>query len=132
LAYAAIKYIRKFIFVLIAALCPNPITTLALLVGVSILFIGYLVILKPKEKLYLILEILLESVLTLFILFMLIYVALNGSTVAAMSVATHAIGFILANSTLVIAIILNVMAYYTIFCCIVDLFKHLKNQAELE
>lgn len=64
-----------------------------------------------------------------FITFMLIYVAINGSTVAVMSIITHAIGFVLANSTLVIAIILNIMAYYTIFCCIVDLVKHLRNKA---
>jgi hypothetical protein len=63
---------------------------------------------------------------------MLIYVSQSGSTVAAMSVVTHAIGFILANSTLVIAIILNIMSYYTIFCCIVDLVKHLKNKVEEE
>jgi hypothetical protein len=59
LGYAAIKYVRKFIFVLIAALCPDPVTTLALLVTISLIYIGYLIILKPKEKLYLILEIIL-------------------------------------------------------------------------
>lgn len=129
LAYAAIKYFRKFLFVLIIALCPNPVATLSILVILSAIYITYLAVLKPKEKLYLVLEIILESVLVFFLLFMLIYVALNGAAVGVMSVATHAIGFVMANSTLVIAIILNIMAYYTIFCCIVDLVKHLKEKA---
>lgn len=57
---------------------------------------------------------------------MLAYVSLGGATVTSLSVVTHAIGFLIANSTLAIAIILNIMSYYTIFCCIVDLIKHLK------
>lgn len=63
---------------------------------------------------------------------MLIYVASSGATVSGLSIATHAIGFIIANSTLVVAIILNIMSYYTIFCCIVDLVRHLKNKAEID
>ena len=55
LAYAAIKYFRKFIYAMIVALCPNPVTTLALLVVVTALYIVYLIALKPKEKLYLVL-----------------------------------------------------------------------------
>jgi hypothetical protein len=49
-----------------------------------------------------------------------------------MSVMAHAIGFVLANSTLAIAIILNIMAYYTIICCIVDLVKHMKERAKID
>ena len=61
---------------------------------------------------------------------MLIYVTVGGATVTIMSVVAHAIGFAMANSTLVIAIILNILAYYTIFCCIIDCVKHLKDSAE--
>ena len=57
---------------------------------------------------------------------MLIYVTIGGSTVTALSIVAHAIGFAMANSTLAIAIILNILAYYTIFCCIIDCIKHLK------
>lgn len=54
------------------------------------------------------------------------YVTQGGASVSVLSVATHAIGFLLANSTLAIAIILNIMSYYTIFCCVVDLIRHLR------
>ncbi len=60
---------------------------------------------------------------------MLIYVTQGGASVSSLSIVTHAIGFLIANSTLAIAIILNLMAYYTIFCCIYDLIKHLKDRA---
>lgn len=128
LAYAAIKYVRKFIYVMIVALCPNPVTTLSLLVVVTLLYIVYLIALKPKEKLYLVLEIILECVLLFFVTFMLVYVSVGGANVSYLSIVTHAIGFIIANSTLAIAIILNIMSYYTIFCCIVDLLKHIRNK----
>ncbi len=51
---------------------------------------------------------------------------LNGSTIAIMSIITHAIGFIMANISLIAAILLNLIAYYKIFCCIKDLYSHLK------
>jgi hypothetical protein len=60
---------------------------------------------------------------------MLIYVSQGGGKVSSLSVVTHAIGFLIANSALAIAIILNIMAYYTIFCCIVDLIKNLRTRA---
>jgi divalent metal cation (Fe/Co/Zn/Cd) transporter len=60
---------------------------------------------------------------------MLIYVTQGGSSVSSLSVVTHAIGFLIANSALAIAIILNLMSYYTIFCCIYDLIKHLRDRA---
>ena len=61
---------------------------------------------------------------------MLVYVATGGATITVLSIVAHAIGFALANSTLAIAIILNIMSYYTIFCCIVDCVKHLKESAD--
>ena len=63
---------------------------------------------------------------------MLIFVTTGGATVTIMSIVAHAIGFVMANSTLAIAIILNIMAYYTIFCCVIDCIKHLKASAEEE
>jgi hypothetical protein len=132
LAYAAIKYIRKFIFILIAAVCPDPVITIASLIVLSIVYLVYLIVLKPKQKLYLILEIILESVILFFLIFMLIYLKLGGATITAMSVVAHAVGFALANSSLAIAIILNIMAYYTIICCLIDLVRHMKNKAEAD
>ena len=55
LAYAAIKYFRKFLFVIFVALVSTPVTSLSLLVGLSVFYITYLIVLKPKQKLYLIL-----------------------------------------------------------------------------
>jgi hypothetical protein len=63
---------------------------------------------------------------------MLIYVSIDGSKVATMSIITHVIGFIIANSALTIAIILNIVSYYQIFCCIYDLIKHMKDKVELD
>jgi hypothetical protein len=132
LAYAAIKYIRKFIFVLVAALCPDPVTTVGILIILSIDYMLYLIILKPKKKLYLILEIILEILILFFLVFMFIYLKIGGATVTAMSVIAHAIGFALANCSLAIAIILNIMAYYTIICCLIDLVRHMRNKAEAD
>lgn len=57
---------------------------------------------------------------------MLMYIIDGGSKVTYLSIATHAFGFLIANSALAIAIVLNILAYYTIFCCIIDLMKYLK------
>jgi hypothetical protein len=46
-----------------------------------------------------------------------------------MSIATHAVGFITANLSLIIAIILNIIAYYKIFMCLYELYKHLQEKA---
>lgn len=75
-------------------------------------------------------EIILEFLILGFEIFMLIYVTTSGASVSALSIVAHALGFALANSTLAIAIILNIMAYYTIFCCIVDCIRHLKASAD--
>ena len=115
---------------MIVAACPVASTTLGLLVALSVIYMAYLIVLRPKEKLYLVLEIILEILILFFEIFMLIYVTNGGATVTSLSIVAHAIGFALANSTLVIAIILNIMSYYTIFCCIVDLVRHMKAKAE--
>ncbi len=61
---------------------------------------------------------------------MLIYLTLNGSRIAIMSIITHAVGFIVANLSLIVAIMLNLIAYYKIFYCMYDLYKHLKERGE--
>lgn len=132
LAYGAIKYIRKLIFVIVAAVCPDPVNTIAILVTLNVVYMLYLIILRPKQKIYLILELILETLILFFLVFMLIYLKLGGATVTAMSVLAHGIGFLLANSSLAIAIILNIMAYYTIVCCIIDLIRHMKSKAEVD
>lgn len=132
LAYAAIKYTRKFLFVLIVALCNDPIASLSLLIVFTIAYMLYLIVLKPKEKLYLILELILESLLLFFLIFMLVFVVDGGANVTVFSVITHAIGFLMANCTLGIAIVLNLMSYYSIFCCIYDLLKHIKTNIEID
>lgn len=57
---------------------------------------------------------------------MLVYLSNESAKISAMSIATHAVGFITANLSLIVAIILNLIAYYKIFMCIYDLYKHLK------
>jgi hypothetical protein len=47
-----------------------------------------------------------------------------------MSIITHAVGFIVANLSLIVAIMLNLIAYYKIFYCMYDLYKHLKERGE--
>ena len=81
-----------------------------MLCGLSVLFIVYF---RPKQKLYLVFEIIFEFLLLIFLIFMLTYVIIGGGTVTVMSIITHAVGFAMANSSLIIAIILNIMAYYT-------------------
>lgn len=61
---------------------------------------------------------------------MLVYLTNDSTKVTAMSIAAQAIGFITANLSLIIAIILNLIAYYKIFMCIYDLYKHLVTKLE--
>jgi hypothetical protein len=117
------------LFVAFVAFMPTAVYSLSALVGLSVVYIAYLLILRPKEKLYLVLEMILELLILGFEIFMLIYVTTGGATVTALSIVAHAIGFAMANSTLAIAIILNLLSYYTIFCCVIDCVKHLKESA---
>lgn len=61
---------------------------------------------------------------------MLVYLATSGSKVSAMSIGAHAIAFITANLSIIIAIILNLIAYYKIFMCIYGLYQHLKTKMD--
>lgn len=64
-----------------------------------------------------------------FEIFLFVYLILDGSKIAMMSIVTHAIGFIFANISLIVAIILNLVAYYNIFLCIKDLLAHIAEKA---
>jgi hypothetical protein len=57
---------------------------------------------------------------------MLVYMVLSSVKITPMSIATHAFGFITANLSIIVAIILNIIAYYKIFMCIYELVQHLK------
>jgi len=52
---------------------------------------------------------------------MLVYISLDATAVSAMSIVTQAVGFLTANISLIIAIVLNIIAYYHIFRCLYDL-----------
>lgn len=79
---------------------------------------------------YMIFDFIVEGVLLFFEIFMLVYLTNESAKVTTMSIATHAVGFITANLSLIIAIILNLIAYYKIFMCIYDMYQHLKTKVE--
>lgn len=81
---------------------------------------------RPRVMPYLVFDFIIEGILLFFEIFMLAYLATSGSKVSAISIGAHAIGFITANLSIIIAIILNLIAYYKIFMCIYDMYKHLK------
>lgn len=126
LIYYPLKYFRKFLYVLVLAVCPFPVTTLAILIGINIVFIGYMAALRPRSMPYMIFDFIIEGVLLAFEIFMMVYISLNPNIVSGMSIATHFIGFLTANISIIAAIILNLIAYYKIFICIKDLVAHLK------
>jgi hypothetical protein len=49
---------------------------------------------------------------------MVAYVIMDAAKITAISITTHAFGFITANLSIIIAIVLNIVAYYKIFLCI--------------
>lgn len=113
-------------FVLVVALCPVPINSLIALIIINVIFIAYMAVFRPRQMPYMVFDFIIEGILLFFEIFMIVYLANDSAKVTAMSIATHAIGFITANLSLVIAIILNLIAYYKIFMCIYELYKHLK------
>ena len=126
----AIKYFRKFLFVLVIAVSTNPITTISVLIALNVLFIVYLAVFRPRLMPYLVFDFIIEGVLLFFEIFMLVYLVVGGANISVMSIVAHAVGFIMANLSLLIAIILNLIAYYKIFMCLYELYKHLKEKAE--
>lgn len=130
LLFYPLKYLRKFIFVVVVAVCPLPVASLSILIAMNVMFIGYMSAFKPREMPYIIFDFILEGVMMAFEVFMLIYMSLDSSKVTAMSIVTHAFGFLSANLSIVIAIVLNIVAYYKIFMCIYELVQHLKEKMD--
>ena len=79
---------------------------------------------------YLVFDFIIEFLLLGFEIFMLVYLSTDGAKISAMSIVTHAIGFITANLSLFVAIILNLVAYYKIIMCLRELYLHLKEKLE--
>ena len=67
---------------------------------------------------YMVFDFIIEFILLFFEIFMLVYLSIDSARVTAMSIVPHAVGFITANLSIVIGIILNLYAYYKIFMCI--------------
>ena len=122
------KYVRKFAFVLVAALITAPETMVGTLIAINIAFIIYMIALRPRTMPYMIFDLIIEFVLLAFEVFLLVYLVLDGPKVAMMSIVAHVVGFITANLSIFTAIILNLIAYYKIFLCIKDLISHIKDK----
>lgn len=114
---------------MVAALVPDPVTMVAILIAINVAFIIYMIALRPRVMPYIIFDLVIEFVLLAFEVFLLVYLAMDGSKIAMMSIVTHAVGFITANLSLITAIVLNLIAYYKIFLCIKDLIFHLREKA---
>lgn len=82
----------------------------------------------PRVMPYIVFDFIIEGVLLVFEIIMLAYLATSGSKISGISIGAHAFGFITANLSIIVAIILNLIAYYKIFMCIYDLYQHLKKQ----
>ena len=119
---------RKFAFVLVAALITAPETMVGTLIAINIAFIIYMIALRPRTMPYMIFDLIIEFVLLAFEVFLLVYLVLDGPKVAMMSIVAHVVGFITANLSIFTAIILNLIAYYKIFLCIKDLISHIKDK----
>ena len=64
--YYPLKYFRKFLFVLIVAVCPNPVVSLGILIGLNVIFIVYMAALRPRLMPYMILDFIIEGVMLAF------------------------------------------------------------------
>lgn len=53
-------------FVLIVAVCPNPVVSLGILIGLNVIFIGYMAALRPRLMPYMILDFIIEGVMLAF------------------------------------------------------------------
>jgi hypothetical protein len=112
LIYEPLKYIRKFGFAMVVALCPEPVLCLSLLIGLNVLFIAYMVGFRPRFMPYLILDMVIEGVLLMFEIFVLVNVVKGGASTTAVSITAHFIAFLTSNLSLIVAIVLNIIAYY--------------------
>lgn len=73
LIYDPLKYFRKFLFVLIVAVCHEPVTSLVTLIILNVLFVVYMAVFRPRVMPYLIFDFIIEGVLLFFEIFMLVY-----------------------------------------------------------
>ena len=73
-----LKYFRKFVFVLVIAICPFPVTTISILIGLNVVFIVYLSVFRPRLMPYLVFDFIIEGILLCFEIFMLTYLLLGG------------------------------------------------------
>lgn len=96
----------------------------------NVIFIGYMAAFRPRQMPYMVFDFIIEGVLLFFEVFMLVYLTDDSLKVTAMSIAAHAVGFLTANLSLIIAIILNLIAYYKIFMCLYDMVKHLREKLQ--
>jgi len=119
LAYYPLKYFRKLLFAIFVATISNGLVVLGLLIAINVAFLLFICIKRPhSSKLFLGFDITIELVLLGFEIFMLIYVTQGGNKIDLMSIITHSLGFLMANASLAIAIVLNLIAYYKIIMCI--------------
>lgn len=131
LAYAPLKYLRKLLFAILVSTIHNGIVTLSLLLALNVAFVLFICIKRPHStKLYFGFDLAIEAILVGFEIFMLIYVTQGGNKIDIMSIITHTLGFVMANLSLVIAIILNLIAYFKVIMCLWELGKHLKEKGE--
>lgn len=66
LIYDPLKYIRKFIFVLVVALCSTPTTSIIILIILNLVFIGYMAGFRPRVMPYMVFDFIIEGVLLAF------------------------------------------------------------------
>ena len=105
LMYYPLKYVRKFVFVLVLAVFPSPITALSILIGLNIIFIVYMAVLRPRLFPYIIIDFVIEFLLLAFEIFVLVYVTINPFKVSVMSIVSHSLGFITANLSIIAALL---------------------------
>ena len=86
--------------------------------------------LRPREMPYMVFDFIIEGILLGFEIFMLVYISIDETRVTAMSIVTQAVGFITANFSIIVAIILNLIAYYHIIKCIYDLVVVLREKMD--
>ena len=131
--YYPLKYFRKFLFALVVGVAADPLTAVSTLLALNIVFIVYMFVFRPRLMPYMVFDFIIEFVLLFFEIFILVYLVINGSKTDEtdlMSIIAQAVGFITANLSIIIAIVLNLYAYYKIFMCLYELVQHVKEKLE--
>ena len=64
--YYPLKYLTKFSFILVAALVPDPVTMVAILIAINVAFIIYMIALRPRVMPYIVFDLIIEFVLLAF------------------------------------------------------------------